>query len=54
MQLDRILDRDPDFVPALEARAALRGGAAAERDRDRIRALFPSYWKLQASQAESR
>lgn len=53
-ELDRILARDPDFVPALESRAALRGGEAATRDRDRIRALFPTYWKLSQSEGTAR
>jgi tetratricopeptide (TPR) repeat protein len=53
-ELDRILVRDPDFVPALESRAALRGGEAAARDRDRIRALFPKYWKLLQSEDAAR
>ena len=53
-ELDRILTRDPDFVPALESRAALRGGAAATRDRDRIRTLFPTYWKLLQSDGAAR
>jgi len=53
-QLDRILARDPDFVPALESRAALQGGEVAARDRDRIRALFPNYWKLKQSEDTAR
>lgn len=51
-QLDAILTLDADFVPALntlaEVQSKLGDEAAAESTRQRIRSLFPDYWKLRA------
>lgn len=52
-QIDAILALDPEFVPALytlsEVQAKRGQASTAERTRERIRTLFPDYWKLRAN-----